>query len=192
MDYLKRTRFFFQSLKKRYCKHENFGPIKNSEGKLSTSLPECLNFWSNYCTKLYEKHNLPAFVFNPVKGNDQELDRPFTYVEFVSVLPGLKNNKAPGSDFITNEDFKILLQASDDQDISSKSALFLKTVFDILNSFWVKEKVPCQLKNIILRPFLKDSDKDVYNPGNYRTISLLTTLFKIYKAIIHERLVNWL
>ena len=104
----------------------------------------------------------------------------------------MSNNKTPGSDFITNEDFKILLQPSDDQDISRKSALFLKTIFDILNSFWVNERVPCQLKNVILRPFLKNSEKDEHNPGNYRTISLLNTLFKIYEAIIHKRLVKWL
>ena len=192
LDHLKRTRIFFQSLKKRYCNHENFGAIKNSEGKLSTSLPECLRFWGNYCTKLYEKSPSKFFVYNQVNGNELEIDRPITYAEFVSVLPKLKNNKAPGSDFITNEDFKILLQPSDDEDISRNNALFLKNIFDILKTFWVKEKVPCQLKNVILRPFLKNSDKDEYNPRNYRTISLLNTLFKIYEAIIHKRLVNWL
>ena len=45
---------------------------------------------------------------------------------------------------------------------------------------------------MILRPFLKDSDKDEYNPENYRTISLLNTLFKVYEAIIHRILVCYL
>ena len=58
------------------------------------------------------------FVYNPIFGNDVDLDCPITYAEFISVLHTLKNNKAPGSDFITNEDFKILPQLSDDEEIS--------------------------------------------------------------------------
>ena len=120
MDHQKRTRIFFQSLKKRHRKYENFGAIKNSDGKLSTSLPECLRYWCEYCTKLYDKPNSKVFAYNPIYGNDVDLDCPITYAEFISVLKTLKNNKAPGSDLITNEDLKILLQLSDDEEISGK------------------------------------------------------------------------
>ena len=55
MDYLKRTRIFFQSLKSRNREQEFLGSIKNADGRLSNSLSECLHFWANYCQKLYEK-----------------------------------------------------------------------------------------------------------------------------------------
>ena len=53
--------------------------IRNLDGKLSASLPECLNIWSIYCAKLYEKPTLNVFDFNPVNDNDLDLDRPITY-----------------------------------------------------------------------------------------------------------------
>ena len=52
--------------------------------------------------------------------------------------------------------------------------------------FWEFESIPSALKKVILRPFLKDNDKDEYDPENYRTISLLNTLFKLYEAIIQQ------
>ena len=58
--------------------------------------------------------------------------------------------------------------------------------------FWEYERIPSGLKKVILRPFLKNKDKDEYAPENYRTISLLNTLFKLYEAIIHNRLVCYL
>ena len=43
-----------------------------------------------------------------------------------------------------------------------------------------------------LRPFLKNKDKDEYDPGNYRTISLLNTFFKLFEAIIHKRSMGYI
>jgi len=43
-----------------------------------------------------------------------------------------------------------------------------------------------------LRPFIKDTTKDEQDPNNYRTISLLNTMLKIYEGIIHKRLTNFL
>ena len=41
-----------------------------------------------------------------------------------------------------------------------------------------------------MRPFLKNADKDEHDPKNYRTISLLNSIFKLYEAIIHRRLMK--
>ena len=48
----------------------------------------------------------------------------------------------------------------------------LKNIFAILESFRFNETVPRDFKRIILRPFLKNEDKDHFNPDNYIDQSL--------------------
>ena len=73
-----------------------------------------------------------------------------------------------------------------------ESTDLLKYVHKVISSFWEQETVPCNLKEVLLRPFIKDNTKDVHDPSNYRTISLLNTLLKIYEGIIHKRIVSFL
>ena len=104
LDHQKRSRVFFQNLKSKNRDYEFHGPIRNFKGKLSNSLTECLQFWSNYCQKLYSKTGKESFHYAPI--NDEKLDPPITYEEFKNSIMSLKNNKVPGNDFLTNEDFK--------------------------------------------------------------------------------------
>ena len=119
------------------------------------------------------------------------MDGPITFDEFKTAIQSLKNNKAPGNDFITNEDIKqFLLQESEDLDSFEFSDVVLNILFNLMVGFWEYERIPSGLKKVILRPFLKNKDKDEYAPENYRTISLLNSFFKLYEAIIHRRLMN--
>ena len=63
-------------------------------------------------------------------------------------------------------------------------------LFNLIEVFWKFEKIPVDLKRVILRPFLKNTDKNEHDPKNYRTISLLNSFFKLYEAIIHSRLMK--
>ena len=183
LDHQKRARIFFQCLKSKNRTNDFFGPIRNLEGKLSNSHIECLEYWSNYCESLYSKTCKKELDLTPIE--NPKIDHPITFEEFISVVKSLKNNKAPGSDFITNEDFKNLLES--DEEILGGSVI-LQNVFKLISRFWEKEQVPSELKKVILRPFIKDSSEEEHDPNNYRTISLLNTLFKIYEGIIHNRL----
>ena len=56
--------------------------------------------------------------------------------------------------------------------------------------FWFNDRVPPDLKRTVLRPFLKDSTKDASDPSNYRPISLLNSIMKIYESVICGRIVS--
>ena len=142
LDYQKRTRVFFQKLKSKNRDYEFHGPIRNFKGKLSNSLTECLQFWSNYCKKLYSKTGKESFNYVPI--NDEKLDSPITYEEFKKSIMSLKNNKAPGSDFLTNENFKKWF-TSDDPEILGEE-LVIESIYKVISNFWDSEKIPPKLK----------------------------------------------
>ena len=54
LDFQRRTRTFFRDLRKRQRSSENYGPIKDSSGKLSQSWFESLETWATFYTSLYK------------------------------------------------------------------------------------------------------------------------------------------
>ena len=119
------------------------------------------------------------------------MDSPIEFSEFLAAISSLKRNKAPGKDRKTNEDIKLLMpQEFDDCEFLTFSETALNMLFNLIEAFWKFEKIPVDLKRAILRPFLKNIDKDEHDPKNYRTISLLNSFFKLYEDIIHRRLMN--
>ena len=89
------------------------------------------------------------------------MDSSISFDEFKSAVKSLKRNKAPGKDFITNEDIKqFLLEESEDPDSFKLSEVVLNSLFDLIVVFWKFERIPSCLKKVILRPFLKSKDKD--------------------------------
>ena len=80
---------------------------------------------------------------------------------------------------------------SDDPEILGKEVI-LNSIFKAITNFWNEERMPIKLKEVILPPFIKDTNEDEHDPNNYRTISLMNTILKIYEGIIHKRLVKFL
>ena len=62
----------------------------------------------------------------------------------------------------------------------------------MMQHLWTEEKVPEKFKEIVLRPFIKDADKDPTKPSNYRPVALLNVLMKVYEHIIKVRLETYL
>ena len=175
LHYKRRTRTFFMELRKTQNGTENFSPIKNSLGKLSTNWTESLENWASFYASLYSD-TAPSSPLNPPYKKNDSLDEDFSIEELISAVDTLKEHKAPGTDNILGEDFLILLRA-DYEEIHSamKNVELLKTIHAVISSFWKREKVPPPLKKSILRPFLKGMEDDATNPENYRPISLLNT-----------------
>ena len=189
LDFQKRTRLFFLNLRRKHKPKETFGSINNRFGIPSRNLSETLRNWCDFYRNLYrdtdEKIDFPTPDENP------NLDRDFSLSEYLDQIYLLKRNKAPGFDNLVNEDIISLVEEESDEDPIDPSLKIesLRFIFKILTDFWFNESVPRDLKRTILRPFLKDREKSNSEPSNYRPISLLNTLMKIYEGMICCRLI---
>ena len=125
--------------------------------------------------------------------NDPVLDRELEHCEFLDSYYSLKTHKSPGYHGLTSEDFRYLIPVdSPDNKLDPKVKLAsLRIIFEILENFWFNETVPRDFKRTILCPFLKNEDKNNCDPGNYRPISLLNSLMKIYEGIVIIRLTKF-
>ena len=193
LDYAGATREFYARLKwkKSNSAVQKPGPIQDERGNLSNSWSECLANWTDFYAKMYRS----SHTYTPPNGGmeNPSLDKSFSFEELVMGIASLTEHKAPGADCILSNDFTLLLHVDPtDPQFADDNRYILKYILSILNSQWREEKVSPVFKQSILRPILKKVDSDPTNPANYRPISLLNTLMKLYEALIKTRLVRWL
>jgi hypothetical protein len=108
--------------------------------------------------------------------NDPFLDEEFSVNEIELCLANLKDKKAPGIDRLPVEFFK------------NGSAELKSTLTQILNK--VANNCDPTWKNIsIILPFFKKGSKE--DVRNYRGISLIDSISKIYSSVLNNRLSKW-
>ena len=103
-------------------------------------------------------------------------DRPITIEEINEAIRHLKRNKSPGWDGIPAEIVKNINATSFLLDYLN--ALFSTGYFP---KFWCKS---------VIVPLLKKGD--IENPNNYRGVSLLSVVSKIFTYILNKRLTLWM
>ncbi|CAG7728304.1 unnamed protein product [Allacma fusca] len=101
------------------------------------------------------------------------LDREISEQELWSAVKSLPNKKAVGTDGIPNEVYKALT--------GEVLTYFTQVLNNVLN-----EGIPEGWGEIITAPIYKKSCKET--PSNYRTISLVNTITKIFTSIISNRI----
>jgi len=114
-------------------------------------------------------------VGNPPSIDD--LDRPITREEIEKAVNNLKNNKSPGPDGVLAEMLKNAL---------GTILPFLESLF---NQIFNSGEYPELWTGAIIVPLHKSGDKNV--PNNYRGVSLLSILGKVFAQILNRRLSNW-
>lgn len=148
--------------------------IKDTNGNLKANNQEMLEIWRSYFENLLNIKNENLI-------NDQTIitELPintnyFEMKELEEVLKTLKNNKAPGMDCIKNESIKY-------GGIECK-----KRVLRICNIIYTKKEVPWQMITNKIIPIHKKGD--LTDPKNYRGISLISTITKIYNKMLLNRI----
>lgn len=120
------------------------------------------------------KINLENSLMNRDLNHDSVLNNDITIEEVQEVLHKLKLNKAVGIEDIPNEVLK--------------SPYLDNVLFNLCYTCFQNSIVPTIWSESIIKPIPKSPKNDPRIPLNYRGISLLSTVYKIYSGILNNRL----
>ena len=162
----------------------------------STTKEEYINFWTCYLEKTFKQaptHGTqktwdlsnPQTEMYPIKAPPQpqpSLDKPFSISEVFMAIKSLKNLKAAGIDEITNEDIRLI------------ETIKPELIHTVLKKIWVEENCPQEFRqahfHLIPKPGKPGTRRDLRLQANYRPISLLSTLRKLYEIILSSRILS--
>ena len=106
--------------------------------------------------------------------NNEYLNRDISYDEVERVVNRLKANKAPGVDKLPNE----VLKNND----------MILVLWNLINKCFIYCKVPTVWLKAVICPIPKGGSRDRHVPLNYRGISLLPTIAKVFSGVLNNRL----
>lgn len=125
------------------------------------------DFLPHFTSMLQNPDSTPSIHWSMPYFTDAFLDSPIELCEIIPVIKNLKLNKAPGQDGICYEFYKF---ASDG---------FINEILTIFNRIFLHEQIPTSFRRSILIPLFKTGDPNLST--NYRGLSLMDTLCKIFK-----------
>ena len=153
-------------------------PLKSSSGEIIVDKGKQMDRWKEHYSELYSK---PSVVSNSAFSAIEqlsvlhELDELPTISDLEKALDRLAPGKSPGEDEITPDLIK-----------SCKTA-FLKPLYDLLCICWTEGGVPQSMRDTKITTLYKGKG-DRSDCNNYRGISLLSIVGKVYARIILTRL----
>ena len=106
------------------------------------------------------------------------LDRPIEKEEIAQCIRRLKNNKTGGNDGLVGELLKY------------GGAAMVDLLEVLFSAVWQEEVVPSKWREGLIVNLFKKGDTE--DPGNYRGITLLSVVGKVFCKIINNRLVQHL
>lgn len=134
-----------------------------------------LTDWRRYFMTLLEGTDTKSAVAQEDKEeNDNQRTEEITRNDILQQIQNLKKSKAPGRDGIENEAWIYATEEVTDR------------LYDIMNDVWKGEGFPNQWREGIICPIYKKGNKKEIS--NYRGITLLNTMYKVYGSILAEKL----
>ena len=124
-----------------------------------------------------ESHNLVAGWTQELTEGPAELGSAITLEEVDEAIKLLRRGKAAGVDGAANE---ILKYAGPEM---------TRSLWVLFNTLFEKEQVPQDWTRGLIVPIYKDGDKHIAD--NYRGITLLSVVGKLYTVILNKRLSRW-
>ena len=151
--------------------------IRKTDGTFVQSSCERLQRWKEFFQELYNHEQPHGALEDPPRIDPPEAtmfpDEP-TIEEVQVAIRSLRNGKAPGADQVTAEAIK-----------AGGNAL-LHRLHSLLQTIWRTEQIPSTWKKAIIIPIHKKGDNSECK--NYRGISLLSIIGKVFMKVIKSRL----
>ena len=170
-------KLFYRVLKTlRKGKREQNSKVKDKGGKILTDEKEIMSRWKEYFQGLLnieKDEDDKTETLDTETTNDDENDE-ITTEEMNDAIKKLKNGKKPGHDRITTEMIKHLGEQG------------RRVLLEIMNKTWKNKNIPKDWEIGIIVPIHKKGDTKDCN--NYRGLTLLSTVLKIYERILENRL----
>lgn len=168
--------------------------VLDHDGKVETDPVAVLRVWRRNMEALYceeeireeEMENEELQFYRQVvaqvaaamrQHGSHELDSAITLGEVKVALSALKVGKAPGSDHIHAE---FLVKAVD---------IVAPALHRLFQQVWRSECWPTPWGNGIITPIYKDGDARC--PENYRAITLLSVVSKLFEMVLNNRITAW-
>lgn len=154
--------------------------INDKRGVPLTEETDIMNRWREYYQEILGSKDKQEEVTedqskNRTEDTDEEIeDDEIMKDELEEVIKKLKNGKTPGSDKITAEMIK---------NVGDKGRELL---LEVLNKAWTSEDIPKEWETALIMPVFKKGNQR--ECSNYRGITLINTIVKIYEQIINNRL----
>ncbi|KAK6168866.1 hypothetical protein SNE40_020036 [Patella caerulea] len=124
---------------------------------------------------LREEINLT--LSDPTEVVSDILDNPISNKKIIKALNQMKTGKSGGEDGLVIEMFKTTID------------ILLPWLCLLFNKILISSKFPDSWSRAVIYPIYKKGD--VTNPCNYRGISLLNVMGKIFTKVINNRLIIW-
>lgn len=149
---------------------------KSSENSTSLTVEDLHDHFKSVFGEEPAENDFNENIFNQTEFNE-DLDVSFTESELRKVIFSLNNNKSPGIDSLTSE----ILKAAYD--------FISPFLLSLYNRMFNSGEYPRAWGEGIISPIFKKGD--INDANNYRGITLINVLAKIYSQLLLNRLTDW-
>jgi len=147
------------------------------QSQRSSSSLSAKDFAVHFCALLKADPNARMISWCIPATIDPYLDAPFEIRELQMVLKKCKANKSPGLDGISYEFYV------------NAPLCFQLELLRLLNFIFLTGDIPSAFREAIIIPLHKKGDPN--DESNYRGLSLLNTIYKIFTALLLDRIQTW-
>ena len=132
----------------------------------------------HYNRSLVHKQLLEQNMLDPLFEHNEDLNSNIEFEEISRIVMNAKSNSACGHDEIP---YCVL-----------KYPPVIRTIHELFQLVFDTSIIPSVWRKAIICPILKDASADKRMPMNYRGVSLLSCISKLYSALFNKRLVTYL